>query len=104
MHDYLTLTEAAKLIPGRRPGKRISVGTLWRWCNRGVQNGMRLRSVLIGQQRYTTREWLQEFIDAVTQAAEPEGRKTPHFRTPCQRQKAADQAAEELKKVWEKKR
>src|ERR1051325_1987914 len=33
--QYMTLTEAAKLIPGRRPGKRVSLGTLWRWCMQG---------------------------------------------------------------------
>jgi hypothetical protein len=102
--DYLTLTEAAKLIPGREPGKRISVGTIWRWCKRGVRNGIRLQSVLIGQQRYTTKLWLQEFIDAVTKTAEPVGNEPPHSRTPRQRQAAAERATEELKKLWGQKR
>ena len=104
MHEYLTLTEAAKLIPGRQPGKRMSVGTIWRWCRRGVRNGIRLKSVLIGQQRYTTREWLQEFIDSLTQAAEPDSREPLRLRTPRQRQTAAERATEELKKMWGKKR
>jgi Protein of unknown function (DUF1580) len=100
MHEYLTLTEAAKLIPGRQPGKRMAVGTIWRWCKRGVRDGIRLKSVLIGQQRYTTREWLQEFIDALTQAAEPDGNEPLRLRTPRQRRTAAEQATEELKKMW----
>ena len=104
MDGYLTLTEAAKLIPGRVPGKRMAVGTVWRWCRRGVRNGIRLKSVLIGQQRYTTREWLQEFIDAVTQAAEPDGHEALRLRTPRQRRTAAEQATEELKKMWAQKR
>ena len=102
MDEYLTLTEAAKLIPGRVPGKRMAVGTIWRWCRRGVRNGIRLKSVLIGQQRFTTRAWLQEFIDALTQAAEPDGREPLHLRTPRQRQTAAERATEELKEMWGK--
>ena len=100
MDDYLTLAEAAKLVPSRKNGKRIFVGTIWRWCKRGVRNGIRLKSVLIGQQRYTTRAWLQEFTDAVTQAAEPCGTEAIHIRTPRQRRTAAEQATEELKKMW----
>src|SRR5262249_38167301 len=50
---FLTLTQAAKLIPGRSEGKTASVNTLWRWCIRGV-HGTRLRSVLIGGRRCTT--------------------------------------------------
>src|SRR5262245_20383235 len=66
MPPFLPLAEAAKLLPGRRPGKRISVGTLWRWCQRGFRHGVRLKSVLIGGQRCTTREWLQDFIKALS--------------------------------------
>jgi hypothetical protein len=86
-HEGLTLTEAAKLLPGRRTGKRISVQTLWRWCMKGLHNGVRLKSVLVGGQRLTTRTWLQEFIEVRTQAAEPEDRPIPRFRTPTQRQR-----------------
>src|SRR5437016_1510804 len=52
--DVLTLAEAAALIPGRTPGKRVYVNTVWRWCRKGVR-GVRLQSVLIGGQRCTTR-------------------------------------------------
>ena len=58
------MTEAAALLPGRKPGKRLYVNTVWRWCMKGLRNGVRLRSVLIGGQRLTTRRWLQEFIQA----------------------------------------
>jgi hypothetical protein len=97
---YVTLTEAAKLIPGRASGRRVSVTTLWRWCIRGV-HGVRLRSVLVGGHRCTTRTWLQEFIEAITSAAEPPERTSPQVRTPRQRQSAADRAAEELKAAWQ---
>jgi len=102
--DYLTLIEAANRIPGRRYGKRISVGTVWRWCKRGVRGGIRLRSVLVGGQRCTTEQWLKEFIEAMNQDAEPETVIHLKPRTPNQRQRASERAIEELKAAWEKRK
>jgi len=62
--DLVTLTEATRFIPGRRPGKRISVNTLHRWCSRGIR-GRKLRSQLIGGHRMTTQTWLAEFLAAI---------------------------------------
>lgn len=101
--EYMTLTEAAKLIPGRRPGSRISTDTVWRWCMRGVANGVRLKSVLIGGQRYTTRSWLQEFIEARNCSGEQDEPAVPRLRTRKQRQSGAEKATEELKRLWKKK-
>jgi hypothetical protein len=92
----LTLTQAARLLPGRIPGRRLNVCTVWRWCMRGLRNGTRLRSVLVGGQRLTTRTWLQEFIEASTAEAEPERRIIPPIRTPAQRRRASERAAEAL--------
>jgi hypothetical protein len=100
--EYMTLTEAAKLFPGRKPGSRFSTDTVWRWCLRGVGNGLRLRSVLIGGQRYTTRRWLQEFIDARNSTRDEGEPAMPRLRTPRQRQTRAERATEELKKLWKK--
>jgi hypothetical protein len=99
--EALTLTQAAALLPGRRPGKRIYLNTVRRWCRKGLHNGIRLKSVLVGGQRLTTRRWLQEFIEARTQAAEPEDRPMPKLRTPTQRQRDAERAVEEWKALWE---
>src|SRR4051794_15087332 len=52
----LSLGQAAKLLPGRQPGKPIAVVTISRWCLRGLR-GNRLRSVMVGGSRYTTRKW-----------------------------------------------
>ncbi|QDV75376.1 DUF1580 domain-containing protein [Botrimarina mediterranea] len=57
---YLTLPAASATLPGRP-----HVATLHRWRTRGVR-GVRLRTCLIGGRRYTTREWLREFIEATT--------------------------------------
>src|SRR5262249_11460286 len=67
---YLTLSQAAKLIPGRRPGKAASLKTVWRYCTRGIRNGIRLQSKMVGGHRCTTRGWVEEFIDALTTAGD----------------------------------
>ena len=59
--DLMSLNQAARLIPGRRAGKPAHVNTLFRWCLQGVR-GVKLRSVLIGGTRYTSRRWLDEFL------------------------------------------
>ena len=102
--EGLTMTEAAALLPGRKPGKRLYVNTVWRWCRKGLR-GVRLRSVLVGGQRLTTRQWLQEFIQAMSEAREPgDASPPPVIRTPRQRQSASERAAEELKAAWKQRR
>lgn len=61
--DYLTITQASHLLPGRP-----HVSTLHRWRLRGVR-GVRLQTCLVGGRRYTTREWLVEFINATSGAS-----------------------------------
>lgn len=100
--EGLTLTEAAALLPGRKPGKRLYVNTIRRWCMKGLRNGVRLRSVLIGGHRLTTRRWLQEFIQAMDEAHEPGESSPPVIRTPRQRKSAAERAVEEWKAFWKK--
>jgi len=100
--EGLTLTEAAALLPGRKPGKRLYVNTIRRWCMKGLRNGVRLRSVLIGGHRLTTRRWLQEFIQAMDEAHEPGQSSPPVIRTPRQRKSAAERAVEEWKAFWKK--
>jgi len=102
--EGLTLTEAAKILPGRIPSKRICTNTLWRWCMKGLNNGIRLKSVLVGGQRLTTRRWLQEFIEARTAEGEPEGRIMPRIRTPAQRQRDSERATKELEALWNSKK
>jgi hypothetical protein len=102
--EYLTLAEAAKLIPGRRAGKRISKDTIWRWCLRGVANGLRLKSVLIGGQRCTTRTWLQEFIDARSGLTGHAPAPPPPPCSSGQRQRESQQAAENLRQRWSRRR
>jgi len=63
MHEqtqHITLTEAAKITPGRP-----STNCLWRWCRRGVMSRsgqrVRLEHVRIGGKIFTTARWVEEF-------------------------------------------
>jgi hypothetical protein len=97
---YITLAEAARLIPGRRPGKAASINTVWRYCTRGLRDGIRLRSKMVGGHRCTTPEWVEEFIEELTHAAGPTSPPERQVRTPGQRQRASEKAARELNAEW----
>ncbi len=65
--QYLSLTEVAKIAPGRP-----STNCVWRWCRRGVLSRggdrVRLRHVRIGGMIYTTAGWLAEFGQCLADA------------------------------------
>lgn len=96
---FITLAQAARLIPGREPGRKISIDSIWRWCIRGVR-GVRLRSVLIGGRRFTTRQWLLEFIETRSRLSEAEPLTVQLPRTVRQRNKASADASRELRALW----
>jgi len=64
MHEqqepHITLTQAAKIAPGRP-----STNCLWRWCRRGVlaRSGERIKleHLRIGGKLYTRHAWVDEF-------------------------------------------
>jgi hypothetical protein len=60
--ELVSLTEATKLLPKRRKGKRPNVATLYRWTTIGVR-GIVLESVQVGGTRCTSREALQRFFE-----------------------------------------
>lgn len=62
----LTMAQAAR---ESRPlnAKPASPQTIWRWHQKGIY-GVKLETVLIGGQRHTSREALQRFANAVTEA------------------------------------
>ena len=62
--QLLTIGEAARSLPGRP-----NLSTLHRWRQRGIR-GIALETILIGGQRFTSREALQRFFDASTAAAD----------------------------------
>jgi hypothetical protein len=90
----ISLTEAAKILPKRRGGKRPNVCTVYRWTSDGCR-GVVLESVQIGGTRCTSREALDRFFAALTAQAGvcP---STPAIRTTTQRQRASERAARHL--------
>jgi len=71
-NPLITLTEAAKITPGRP-----STNCLWRWCRRGVLSRggerIRLEHRRIGGKIFTARDWLDEFGRKLAEA------DTQHF-------------------------
>jgi hypothetical protein len=61
----MTLDEAAATLPGFGKMKTICYRTVWRWAAKGLR-GVKLETVCVGNQRYTTREAVQRFIDSLT--------------------------------------
>ena len=60
--SVISLSEAARHLPRLRQGRKVHVGTLYRWISRGV-GGVRLEAVKIGRTLVTSREALQRFAD-----------------------------------------
>lgn len=85
--QMMTLSQATRELPGRP-----AVSTLWRWLQHGVR-GVRLETIMVGGVRYTSRESLQRFAEAVTAASD--GGPTP-TRTSRQKQRDMDGAKLEL--------
>lgn len=59
--DLISLPDAAKLLPGRRRGKKPHVSCLYRWTTAGCK-GVVLESVQVGGTRCTSREALERFF------------------------------------------
>jgi hypothetical protein len=59
----LTLKEACRAVPGRAQ-KGLALSTVWRWALHG-RKGHKLETVLVGGQRYTSREAIQRFVAAL---------------------------------------
>lgn len=49
--DLIGLAEACRLLPGKRPGKHMSLSALWRWTETG-----RLRCWRVGRLRFVRRQ------------------------------------------------
>lgn len=65
--EHITLSQAAKLAPGRP-----SPNCVWRWCREGVKAAsgqrVRLKHMRFGSRIYTTRQWLSAFGLALAEA------------------------------------
>ena len=84
--QVLSLTDAAKILPRRRAGKRPHVATLYRWASRGLR-GVKLETIQVGGTLCTSREAVQRFCE---QLSESDATPSP---TPSSTRKRAMQAA-----------
>lgn len=84
---YITLSQAAALLPGRP-----HLSTLHRWRLGGIR-GVRLQTALVGGRRFTTRQWLDEFIAKTTAAADGEPVRS---QAPSRLERDAERANREL--------
>lgn len=85
--DLLTLSEAAKLLPGHP-----HLSTIHRWRLRGAR-GVRLETVVIGGRRYTSQSALEEFVAKTTAASDGSSVSIQHCGS---RANAIAQAEKEL--------
>jgi hypothetical protein len=65
----VSLSDATKLLPRRRAGKRPHISCLYRWARHGFR-GIRLEVIRVGGTLCTSREALERFIEQTT-AADP---------------------------------
>ena len=56
LDELITLEQAAKDLPGNR-----NVSTIYRWAESGSR-GVYLTCVSVGHKRYTTHDWLKNFL------------------------------------------
>ncbi len=62
-YKFLTFLQASTLVPSKP-----HANTLWRWATAGVR-GKKLKSYLLGGQRFTTKEDVEDFLFGDTPAA-----------------------------------
>ena len=67
--SVISLSDAAKSLPGRRAGKKPNIATLYRWTTVGCR-GVVLEFLQIGATRCTSREAMQRFFDTLTAQAD----------------------------------
>jgi hypothetical protein len=93
--SLLSLTDAARLLPARRKGKKPHVSCLYRWSVSGCRGAI-LESIQVGGTRCTSREALARFLEALTLAS-PTGQHAA-LRSPAKRRRAAEKAIQELQR------
>lgn len=88
------LTEVPKILP-KRKGKAVHLSACYRWMRSGL-SGVRLETVLVGGQRFTSKEALNRFWHRVTAVRDGVPSEKAIIATP---KPNAKQAARELKEA-----
>jgi hypothetical protein len=97
----LALSEAPRHVPLSHTGRTVSFPTVWRWALRGIvaADGQRIRleTLKLGGRTVTSLEALQRFAERLSPRLDAE--EAPPTRTPAQRRRASERAAEELREA-----
>ncbi len=91
--QLVSLSEAAKLLPMRRNGKRLHITTLYRWTTHGCR-GVVLESIQVGAMRCTSKEALDRFFRTLSSLEEVGS--PARERTVAERNRAIRRAEERL--------
>jgi len=94
--ELVSLTEAARLLPRRRGGKKAHCSCLYRWSTSGCKDVI-LETIQIGGTRCTSREALARFFEKLTKTSNPTGhRAASSERCTQHRKRAAEKASRQL--------
>ena len=63
--EVVSFTDAARMLPRRRGGKRPHVATLYRWSQSGCR-GVRLETIQVGGTRCTSRQAIARFCEQLS--------------------------------------
>jgi hypothetical protein len=94
----LTLSQAARLIPPARGGKRCHISTIARWIISGTRaldgSIVRLEAARLGGRWITSREAIGRYMQRLTPRTDTPAPEMP--RTPIARERACRRAADQL--------
>jgi hypothetical protein len=97
------LSEAAKLVPPARRGRKTHISTLVRWILTSVTapdgTRVRLEAVRLGSRWMTSREALQRFAEQLTPRVGPAGATNCVPRPAVKRRRANERAVAELEEL-----
>lgn len=98
---FMSLEQAAKLLPPRPDGRPVHKQSLFRWITVGV-NGVKLEHLRLGGRFMVTPEQLERFGRELAEsyqtqrATAPKSKRTRKGRTPAQRARALEAARKAL--------
>lgn len=102
--EYLPLSAVRARFPGARTNGFLHLSTLIRWCTRGIRQPdgtrVRLRSIRAGARWFTTDQWVDDFVAALTLAAVGDEATSPAPRSPSRRQRESEEAGRNLTKKY----
>jgi hypothetical protein len=94
--SLLSLSQVARSLPPGRAGQLVHPATVLRWIGRGIRrtggSRLKLAGTRIGGRWFVSRQSLSDFITSLSSTEAD----APSLRTPAQRRRASERAAEQL--------